>query len=199
MSEASTRRGPGRRPGAPDTRAQILAAARECFGQSGYDGTTLRAVARAADVDPALVHHYFAGGKEQLFVEALELPFTPAVAVPDVVGDDLAGVGERVTRFFFWVWGDPERRAPFLALLRSAMSHEQAADMLRGFVTAALLDRVAAVVPGPDARVRIELAMSQLVGVALLRYVVRAEPLASASEEEVVALVAPTVQRYLAG
>jgi AcrR family transcriptional regulator len=192
-------RGPGRRPGGEDTRGAIVAMARQEFAEKGYDGASLRGIARAADVDPALVHHYFGGGKEELFVAAMQLPFSPAEQVPAILGPGIDGLGERMTRFFLGVWRDPERRDPFLALLRSAVTNEQAAAMMRGFVTEALLSRVAAGLdlPPAECELRVELGVAQLVGMAMLRYVIRLEPLASASEDEIVALVAPTLQRYL--
>jgi AcrR family transcriptional regulator len=192
-------RGPGRRPGGEDTRGAIVTVARQEFAEKGYDGATLRGIARAADVDPALVHHYFGGGKEELFVAALQLPFSPAKRLPEVIGGGIEGLGERMTRFFLSVWDDPAGREPFLAIVRSALTNEQAAAMMRGFVQQALLSRIAAQLdlPRGERELRVELAAAQLVGMAMLRYVIRVEPLASAREEDVVALVAPTLQRYL--
>ncbi len=190
------RRRPGRPAGSTDTRTVVVAAAREEFAEHGYDAATIRGIARRAGVDPALVHHYL-GSKEQIFVAAMDLPFEPGAALPEVLAPGLDGLGERVTRFFFSVWEDPARRAPFLAMLRSAMTHERAAAMLRQFVMRALLARIAAELDLPDRELRLEAAAGQLVGIALLRYVVRVEPLASADVELVVALVAPVVQRYL--
>jgi AcrR family transcriptional regulator len=193
----AVRRGPGRRPGAADTRGEILTAAREEFAARGYDGATIRGIARAANVDPALVHHYF-GGKEQVFVAAMELPFDPSVVLPTLLSGDQTGLAERITRFFLAIWSDADRRAPFLALLRSATTSEAGAAMLRSFVQQALLGRVVASVDGsPDPELRVTLVASHLIGLALVRYVVRVEPLASASDDEVVALVAPMIQRYL--
>jgi AcrR family transcriptional regulator len=189
-------RGPGRRPGGPDTRGEILAAARAEFSRVGYDAATLRSIAAAAGVDPALIHHYF-GTKEQLFVAAMELPFEPATTLPEVLNGDPSRLGERFVRLFLSVWDDPVRRAPFVAMIRSAMSHERAATMLRGFVRTALLGRAAEHLDADP--LRIELAAGQLVGVVMMRYVLRLEPLASAGEDEVVALLAPTIQRYLVG
>jgi AcrR family transcriptional regulator len=195
----TARRGPGRRPGAADTRGEILAAARTEFADNGYDGATIRGIARAAGVDPALVHHYF-GAKEQVFVAAMELPFDPSVELPKVLSGDPARLGERATRFFLSIWSNADSRAPFLALLRSATTSEAAAAMLRSFVASALIRRVAAGVGEvPDRELRIALSASHLLGLALLRYVIKVEPLASASDDEVVAIVAPTVQRYLTG
>lgn len=188
----------GRRTGGTDTRGAILAAARASFSERGYDATSLRQVARDAGVDPSLVSHYF-GGKDALFAEALRLPLRPADVVSGIVEGDLDGLGERIARTFLTLWDRPETRDPLLGLIRSAMTHDLAAEMLRGFVTEALLGRIAATLGAPDARLRTSLVGSQLVGVAMLRYVVRIEPLASADVDAVVAWVAPTLQRYLTG
>jgi AcrR family transcriptional regulator len=198
MTQELPRRGPGRRPGGADTRGEILAAARGSFAARGYDGTTIRGIAREAGVDPALVHHYF-GGKEQVFVAAMQLPFDPAIALPTVLAGDPDGLGERFVRFFLSIWADAEKREPFVALIRSAVTHDQAAEMLRQFVSKALLGRLAATLDLPDARLRCSTAAAQLIGVVMLRYILRLEPIASATEDELVALLAPTVQRYLGG
>ncbi|NHC44208.1 TetR/AcrR family transcriptional regulator [Motilibacter aurantiacus] len=191
----------GRPSGTSDARDRILGAARSEFAAKGYDKASLRGIARAAEVDPALVHHYFAG-KEQVFVAAMRLPFDPALALPEVLAGPPEGLGERVARFFLGVWSEPATREPLLGLLSAATSSEAAAGMLREFVTGSLLARVADASPiadHPDRRLRVEAGAAQLLGVALLRHVVRVEPLASAPEEDVVALVAPTLQRYLSG
>ena len=195
MTEAEPRRGPGRRPGSADTRGEILAAARAEFAAKGYDSASVRAIARAASVDPALVHHYF-GTKEKVFVAAMELPFVPAERLPAVLEGDLDGLAERLARMFFGMWAEPTFRTPMLGLVRSAFTGEQGATMLREFVGTALLGRVAQAV-GPVDPLRVQAAAAQLVGVVILRYVVRLEPLASASEDEIVALVGPALQRYL--
>ena len=191
----SPRRGPGRRPGTADTRGEILAAARAEFAAKGYDGASVRAIAREASVDPALVHHYF-GTKEKVFVAAMELPFVPAERLPAVLEGDPDGLAERLARVFFGMWADPTFRTPMLGLVRSAFTGEHGAAMLREFVGTTLLGRVAQAV-GPVDPLRVQAAAAQLVGVVILRYVVRLEPLASASEDEIVALVSPALQRYL--
>lgn len=190
--------GAGRRRGSPDTRAAILAVARQEFADKGYDKASVRGIARAAEVDPALVHHYF-GAKDALFVAALELPLDPRAVSAQLVAGDRAELGERLVRLLLSVWSHPVGRAPLMALLRSAMTHERAADMLRGFLSRALVARLADAVALPDAELRAELAASQLVGLAIARYVVRLEPLASLGEDQVVAIIAPTIQRYLTG
>lgn len=185
---------PGRRPGPSATRPLIVKAARELFAEKGFDGTSLRAVARAAGVDPALVHHYFAG-KEALFVEALEFPFDPAELVPRLLAGPRAELGERLVRTFLAIWGDPELRPRLEAIVRSAVSGERGAALLREFLTAAVLGRLAEELEVP--RLRVAAAASQVLGFVLLRYVVAVPPVAAASDDEVVALLAPTVQRYL--
>ena len=191
------RRGPGRPADGGDRRALILAAAREEFADKGYAAASVRGIARSAEVDPALVHHYF-GTKEQVFVAAMELPFAPAELVPQILDGPPDRLGERLVRTFLGVWADPESQSPMLGMLRSAMTGEQGAAMLREFVGTALLGRLAAA-NGPVDPLRLQVAAAQMVGVVILRHVVRLEPIASAPEDELVALVAPTVQRYLAG
>jgi AcrR family transcriptional regulator len=193
---ASTRRGPGRPSDGADRRADILDAARHEFASKGYDGATVRAIARAASVDPALVHHYF-GTKERVFTEAMALPMNPSEVLPDMLEGDPAGIGERFARLFFSLWSDEDFRRPMLAMLRSATTSEQGAQMLREFVGTALLARLAANLGAPDAALRASAAAAQLVGLALLRYVIEVPPVVAATEDELVALVAPTLQRYL--
>lgn len=188
----------GRRPGSSDTRAEILASARRAFAQGGYDGATVRAIAGDAGVDPALVHHFF-GTKPELFAAAIQFPVDPGAVLPALLAPGVAGLGERLVRFFLSIWETGQERSPFLALIRGAVSHEESAALLREFITREVLGRVAAAVDAPQPELRATLVGSQLVGLAMARYVIRIEPLASAGVETVVAAVAPTIQRYLAG
>jgi AcrR family transcriptional regulator len=186
----------GRRPGNGDTRQDVLDAARECFATSGYDGATIRAIAAKAGVDPALVHHFF-GAKTNLFAAAMELP-APEV-LPGLLDGEVDGVGERVVRTFLTLWEDPNTRSRFLAVVRSAVRYEAAATMLRSFLSREVLGVRARNLDTPDADLRASLVGSQLIGLAMARYVVKVQPLASASVEAVVAAYAPTIQRYLTG
>ncbi len=188
----------GRRPGVTGTRAEILDAARTAFARDGYAGTSLRAVARAAGVDQSLVHHFF-GTKQALLLSAVELPFDPATALAPVLAGDPAGLGERLVRFYLRLLEDPATRTSVTALLQAAMTHEQAAGLLRTLVTERVVGRIVKAVDGPQPALRATLVGSQLVGLAVVRYVVRVEPLASATGEQVVSAVAPTLQRYLTG
>ncbi|MEU6488053.1 TetR family transcriptional regulator [Streptomyces sp. NPDC046887] len=198
MTDAPRRRGrPSKRAeDGPGARERILAAARAEFAARGYDKTSMRGIAKEAGVDAALVHHYF-GSKDEVFAAAIEVTFEPALVVSAVVGAGPEGVGERLARFFLALWEDPAARAPLLAVLRSAMTNEAAAKVLRGFLLRRLLERVAGELDVPDPRFRAELAASHMVGIAVLRYVIQVEPMASADPERIIALVAPTLQRYL--
>ncbi len=196
----TARRGPGRPADGGDRRAAILDSALKLFADKGYTGASVRGIARGAGVDPALVHHYF-GTKEQVFVAAMRLPVSPGDLLPEVLAGDPAQLGERLVRMFLGVWERPDFRAPMLGMLRSAMTAEQGAAMLGEFVGSALLGRVAAAVDGVGGvdPLRVQAAAAQLVGVVILRHVIALEPLASATTDEIVALVAPVVQFHLTG
>ncbi|MFF1422696.1 TetR family transcriptional regulator [Streptomyces sp. NPDC058280] len=180
----------------PGAREKILREARTEFAERGYDKTSVRGIAKAAGVDPALVHHYF-GTKDEVFAAAIEVSFEPALVVPALLAGGPDGIGERLARYFIGVWENPVTRAPLLAVIRSALTHEAAATVLRTFVLRRLLERIAEELDVPDPTFRAELAASHMLGIAFLRYVIKAEPLASVDTEEIVAMVAPTLQRYL--
>ncbi|MET8580540.1 TetR family transcriptional regulator [Streptomyces collinus] len=191
------RRGRPPRTESADTRDRILAAAREVFSEHGYEKTSVRGIAKAAGVDAALVHHYF-GTKEQIFEAAVAVAFAPALNAPEALAaGPVEAVGERFTRFVFGVWENPATRKPLLAILRSAVNNETAAAVFRRLVAAQLLRRVAAQLDLPDAELRAELAAAQIVGAALMRYVIKLEPLASADLESIIRRVAPVVQGHL--
>lgn len=186
----------GRRRGAPETRDAILAVARRGFATRGYDATSLRAIAAEAGVDPALVIHYF-GSKEGLFVEATGMP-----AELPALFDSLAAFPAReriqaLVHGYLRLADSDDSRNAILALVRSAVSNDKAAALLREFLTAELLPVVAGLTDEPDARLRASLVAAQLVGVAMLRHVLRVEALAKATPDEIVALVAPAIERHL--
>ena len=188
----------GRRPAGEDRRGDILAAARDEFGIRGFDATTIRGVARAAGVDPRLVHHYF-DGKDALFVAAFELPARPQQLLEGVLAAGVAGIGARLVRLFTAVWDSDEGRQRIVALVSAASASEAGARMLREFLAREVFARIVAHIGSDDPELRAALAASQMMGLALARYVVRLEPLASADPDLVVALIGPTIQHYLTG
>jgi AcrR family transcriptional regulator len=210
---AARRPGParrsGRRGGDSGTREAILAAARARFGDLGYDRATIRAIAADAGVDAALVHHFY-GTKDQLFAAAMRLPVNPrqvlaAALAPGARGEDQT-LGEHLLRTVLGVWEVAEIRATFLGLLRSAPTSEQAVVMLREFLAEAILGPLATAAgdaasgaAGQDAGYRAALVASQVLGLGLTRYVLEVEPLAQVSSEDLIAAIAPNLDRYLSG
>jgi AcrR family transcriptional regulator len=188
----------GRRPGVSGTREAILDAARRAFAEQGYQQATIRGVAELAGVDPALVHHYF-GTKQDLFIAAVQLPINPVPQLMAVLADDPGRTGQRIVEVFLSVWDHAAERSPLLALIRSAVGDERAAAMLREFITEEILGQLAHRLGSPDAPLRATLVGSQLIGLAMARYIIRVEPLASAPAAELAAAVGPTLQRYLTG
>ncbi|MGH3444784.1 MAG: TetR family transcriptional regulator [Nocardioidaceae bacterium] len=188
----------GRRPGGPDTRGDILDAARASFAERGFGSTTIRAVAASAGVDPALVHHYF-GSKDDLFLAALQIPADPRELAPGIFAEGIDGAGERLVRLVLSVWDDPARRAPLVALVRSSISREGPESLLEAGILRMVLAPLRSVLPGPEGVRRSQLAATQMLGLIVGRYVLEFEPLASMPAEELVGWVAPTVQRYLDG
>jgi AcrR family transcriptional regulator len=188
----------GRRPGESGTRAAILSAACAAFAEAGYDRATIRGIAAEAGVDPALVIHYF-GSKEALFENCLELPVHPREIFErgSAAGADQLGV--TVVRGFLEAWEPPENRVRLQAMLRSAMTNETAMTMIRDLLVREVFGPITQALGLPDAQLRATLVGSQLVGLGMMRFVGRLEPLASASVDELVAAVGPTVQRYLTG
>jgi AcrR family transcriptional regulator len=192
------RRRTGRRPGAHGARQAILAAARRSFGERGFAATTIRAIAADAGVDPALVLHYF-GSKADLFAAAVHLPVVPSESLAELAATDRDQLGEAIVRLVTGMWDNPDDLAVWLGLLRSATTDERAADTLREFITTGILEQIGRLLDTPDAELRVALVGSQILGLGIARHVLRIEPLASASAKQLVATVAPNLQRYLTG
>ncbi|MFD1860449.1 TetR/AcrR family transcriptional regulator [Aeromicrobium camelliae] len=185
------RRGRPRADETVDRRAAILQAARRRFAVRGFAGTTVRAIAADAGVDPSLVAHYF-GTKQQLLVASLELPVNPLEKLAGVVHDGVPGLGERLVRTFVSSW-DPHREV-IATLIRGAMAGDDAHPPILLVPRDVLIATLSEVIDGTDREVRAELIASQVVGLATLRYVVAVEPLASAPVDEVVRWYAPAIQ-----
>jgi AcrR family transcriptional regulator len=186
----------GRRPGAPDTRDAIRAVARRRFAIRGYDATSLRDIATAAKVDPALVIHYF-GTKEGLFVAATGLPDGLSVLFENLAALPLHDFAAALVRAYLYLIDSEGSRNAILALVRSAVSNDKAAAMLREFLTAQLLPVIGRFTAHPDAQLRASLVTAQLIGIATQRHVIRLEPLVKATPDEIVALAAPAIEQYL--
>jgi AcrR family transcriptional regulator len=181
------------------SRDAVLSAAKQRFATDGYEKTTLRAIANDAHVDPSMVLYLF-GSKEELFRESLRLILDPEVLVAALTGaaDDDPDIGTRMARTYLGIWETPDTAATMRAMLQSATSNTDANDAFRGFMQNYVLTAVSGVLGGGEqARLRAMLAASNLVGTAVLRYIIQVPPLATLSADEVVALIAPTVTRYL--
>jgi AcrR family transcriptional regulator len=197
-SDADGRRRTGRRPGPSSTRDHILEAATSSFAENGYDRATIRAIATRAGVDPALVIHYF-GSKEALFTAALELTLRPGDVFARGVAAGPDQLGATIVRTFLEAWEPPQARVRLMAMLRSAMTNETAMDMIRDLLVREVFGPITAALGAPDAQLRATLVGSQFMGLSVMRYIGRFEPLASASVDDLVAAIGPTVQRYLTG
>lgn len=181
----------GVRPRRSDvTRSAILAAARERFAADGYERATIRAIARDAGIDPSMVMRYY-GNKEGLFAAAVEFD----LHLPDLAGVPREDVGQVLVRHFLQVW---EETDVLPALLRVGTTNTPAAERTQEIFKLQLLPVARTVGPDPaEAPVRAALCASQILGMALTRYVLRFPPAEAMSHDEVVAWLAPTVQRYL--
>jgi AcrR family transcriptional regulator len=187
----------GRRPGAPDTRSAILTAARSRFAAEGYAGATIRSVAAQAGVDAALVHHYF-GSKDDLFLAALQLPVDPRVLLGPVVAQGAEGAGERLLETFLAAWDDPALQPALLAVARAILDPDAGRLVTQGFLPVVI--RPIGHALGLDrADDRMTLVASQVMGLILMRYLLRVEPLASMSQPDLVSTYAPVIQRFLTG
>lgn len=197
-AETPTARRVGRRPGDPDTRREILDAARKAFSENGYSATSLRAVAAGAGVDVALVSYYF-GRKERLFTAAMELPVSPGEVIERAFADGVEGAGPRLVDLFLGVWEDPASGPAMQALFRGAAGREESRRALSEFATKEIIQRYAGHLTADEPLRRASLAATQVVGMAILRYVIRAGPVVSLRREDIVADLGRTVQHYLTG
>jgi len=179
-----------------DITRSVLDAARAAYAARGYVNTTMKGVAAAAGVAPDVLRRYYRN-REALFAAAMRLPFEPATSIAQLLAPGIDGLGERLVRVTLRMLDDPETRDQIADMVRAGSGASKATASLREFLETELVDRVVAALGVPDARMRVTLATSFLVGVAITRYVLRVEPIASASEDEIVALVAPAVQAAL--
>lgn len=207
MADDDTRPAPRRRRGRPrrsdtpsgsvTTAEQILDAAREEFARKGYEAATIRGIAAAAAVDPALVHRLH-GTKAALFAVAMRLPDDAVRTISQLLLDiDRSGLGERVVRFYLGLWENPRTNRQLRMTLASGVTDGYAAAALREFLSAEVLAPIIAADTRTDTALRTQLAASHLVGLAITRYILAIEPVATADVDTLTAWVAPTIQRYL--
>ncbi|NQX11256.1 TetR/AcrR family transcriptional regulator [Microbacteriaceae bacterium VKM Ac-2855] len=198
QEQAPRRRGRPRNDARADTRGRIEKAAAAEFAARGYEAASLRAVARRAEVDPALVHHYF-DDKAALFAATMRVPLRPDRVLEAALVGSREGTGERIVRALLEAWDSPGVAAVGVPLVRTVIGHSAGSRMMREFVMREMVGRIAAHLDSPDGELRASLAASQLVGLLVIRYVVAFDPLVSASADEIVARVGPIVQAHLYG
>ncbi|WP_156750180.1 TetR/AcrR family transcriptional regulator [Mycobacterium sp. E2479] len=192
----------GRRRGRPagnsDTRDRILDSARELFACNGIRNTSIRAVAAAAGVDSALVHHYF-GTKEKLFAAAVHIPVDPMSIIGPLREVPVSELGYRIPSTLLPLW-DSEVGTAFIAALRSILAGEEV-NLFRAFIEDVIAVEIGPRVDNPpgSGTTRIQFVASQLVGVVMARYILQLEPFKSLAAEQIAQTVAPNLQRYLTG
>lgn len=198
MKTNTGRRQPGRPAGISDTRDRILTSARELFARNGIANTSIRAVAAAAGVDSALVHHYF-GTKEKLFAAAVHIPIDPMDVIIPLREVPVGELGHRLPSMLLPLW-DSELGAGFIATLRSILAGAEV-NLFRTFIQDLIAVEVGPRVDNPPGTgvIRIQFVASQLVGVMMARYILQLEPFASLPPERIAATIAPNLQHYLTG
>lgn len=195
---AAKRNRPGRPPGTSDTRDRILTNARELFARNGIDKTSIRAIAAAAGVDAALVHHYF-GTKEQLFAAAIHIPIDPMQVIGPLRETPIEQLGLTLPSLLLPLW-DSELGSGFIATLRSLLSGSDV-SLVRSFLQDVITREVGTRVDDPPGtgRIRVQFVASQLVGVVMARYILELEPFRSLPVHQIAETIAPNLQRYLTG
>lgn len=196
--EPSASRRSGRRPGLSGTRGDIIRAARKLFAERGYGGASMRAIAWEANVDAALIHHFFTS-KEGVFSAAIEDAFHPTELVDEVLASGINDLGTRLLRAFLERWADPDNREVLLAVVRSAVSHRGAAQLMEEFVTTRVVGHLTKAVGVSHPELRATLVGIQLIGLVMVRFVLKIEPLASVDPEIIVECLGPTIHEYLTG
>ena len=194
----NTGRRRGRPAGSSDTRQRILARARELFARNGIANTSIRAVATAAGVDSALVHHYF-GTKEQLFAAAVYIPIDPMDVIGPLREVPVEELGYTIPSILLPIW-DSDLGTGFIATLRSILAGSEV-NLFRTFIQDIIAVEVGPRVDNPPGSglIRIQFVASQLVGVVMARYILQLEPFASLSADQIARTIAPNLQRYLTG
>jgi AcrR family transcriptional regulator len=198
MVTHANRKRPGRPPGASDTRERILVSARDLFARNGFDKTSIRAVAAAAGVDSALVHHYY-GTKERLFTAAIRIPIDPLTILGPLREAPVEELGYKLPSLLLPLW-DSELGAGVIATIRSLLSGADV-GLMRSFMREVIIEEIAARVDNPPGSgiIRAEFVASQVAGVLMARYILELQPFASLPPEQIAETIAPNLQHYLTG
>ncbi len=192
------RKPPGRPAGPSDTKETILSCARELFARNGFNNTSVRSIASAADVDAALVHHYF-GTKQQLFAAAVHIPVDPQMVLGPLRSTPVDELGHTLPSLLLPLW-DSELGVGFVAALRSMLAGDEV-NLIRIFLEDVITTEVGARVDNPPGtgRIRVQFVASQLMGVVMARYILQLEPFRSLPVHRIVETIGPNLQRYLTG
>jgi AcrR family transcriptional regulator len=196
VEEVPARRRRGRPRGGTESRANILKTARLRFVQHGYAHVTLRSIAAEAGVDVALISHYFES-KRGLFGAAMRLNGNPADIVVDALRGPLETLPERLLKLVVQAWDDPAGGPALLQLARTALHDPHFGRLFQEMAEREIVMRIAERLEGRKARERSAIATSQLAGLVVTRYVLRVEPLASMSTDDLIRVMAPSLRRVL--
>jgi AcrR family transcriptional regulator len=198
MVAHTNRKRPGRPPGASDTRERILVSARELFARNGIGHTSIRAVAAAAGVDSALVHHYF-GTKEKLFAAAVHIPIDPMEVIAPLRDVPIEELGHTLPSMLLPLW-DSEIGSAFIATLRSVIAGSEV-NLFRTFIQDVIAVEIGPRIDNPPGSgvIRVQFVASQLIGVVMARYILELEPFKSLTPQQIADTIAPNLQRYLTG
>jgi AcrR family transcriptional regulator len=198
VDSSRERKRPGRPAGPSDKRERILTSARELFARNGIDKTSIRSIASDAGVDAALVHHYF-GTKTQLFAAAIHIPIDPMTVISRLKEVPVDQIGHTLPSILLPLW-DSEIGKSFVATLRSILAGNDV-SLVRSFLQDIIIGEIGPRVDNPpgSSRIRIQFVASQLVGVAMARYILELEPFATLPADQIAETIAPTLQRYLTG
>ncbi|MGW3268264.1 TetR/AcrR family transcriptional regulator [Streptomyces sp. NPDC001056] len=188
----------GRRPGKPDTRAQILLVARRRFLEGGYQDVTLRSIAAEAGVDLALISYYF-GSKKGLLSAALALTVNPSDILGRAAQGDPATFPQRALHSLLRLWEDPATGTPLRALVAGAAHDAAFADLVKDMTEKELIDKIATRIGGRDARKRAAAFCAQIAGLIVTRYILRLEPMASMPPDEIIRTYSPPLRLALGG
>lgn len=198
LTASAERKRPGRPPGTSDTRERILTSARNLFARNGIDKTSIRAIAADADVDPALVHHYY-GTKTQLFAAAIHIPIDPMQVIVPLREVPVEQIGHVLPSILLTLW-DSEMGKGFIATLRSLLAGNDT-SLIRTFLQEVIAKEVGSRVDNPPGSgpLRVQFVASQLLGVVMARYILELDPFKSLPIEQIAEAIAPNLQRYLTG